>query len=190
MRLVAVRPGNYIAFFPSFRFLTDVAARLDVGEGYTVHQQTPGMTAHAVRGLIGQLGPGTQPTLVLAVQGGGLAEGVDYPGDALIGAIVVGPAVPSFDKARELQREYYERRYGNGDDYAYTYPAMAKVIQAAGRVIRSERDRGLIVLMDARFVERRYSALMPRGWYQESVQELVSTSILQDVRAFWDEARP
>ena len=65
---------------------------------------------------------------------------------------------------------------------------MAKVIQAAGRVIRSELDRGIIVLIDGRFVERRYSDLMPRDWYLDSVRELVSTSILSDLRAFWDSA--
>lgn len=186
-RLIAVRPGNYVAFFPSFQFLGDLAARLSV-PGSDVLRQTPGMSRAETGKIIERLRSGGPPALVLAVQGGSLAEGIDYPGDQLIGAIIVGPALPSFDVPRAVLRNYYEKTYGNGDDYAYTYPAMAKVVQAAGRVIRTDTDRGLIVLMDARFVEPRYSALLPEYWYEASPKELVSGKILSDVEAFWRRA--
>jgi len=82
-------------------------------------------------------------------------------------------------------RAYYDKRYGSGFDYAYVYPAMSKVVQAAGRVIRSAEDKGVIVLMDRRFLEPTYSAAMPGDWYQSSVQELVSRSIISDITDFW-----
>ena len=86
---------------------------------------------------------------------------MDYPGEMAIGAFVVGPPLPNFDLEREQMREYYQKQYNAGFDYAYAIPAMARAIQAAGRVIRSENDRGLIVLMDNRFVQPAYSRSMP-----------------------------
>lgn len=126
------------------------------------------------------------PTVVCAVQGGSLAEGLDYAGEMLIGAFVVGPPLPPCDLERELMREYYQRQYGAGFDYAYTIPAMARAVQAAGRVIRSESDRGLIVLMDRRFVEAGYSRAMPVDWFEgDDVTGLVSGAILREVAEFW-----
>jgi len=145
------------------------------------------MSAGQTKALLHELRTAAHPLLVLGVQGGSLAEGVDYPGDQLIGVVVVGPALPNCDEAREVLRRYYERAYDPrlGYDYAYTYPAMAKVVQAAGRVIRTDQDRGLIVLMDARFVEPQYSALLPSDWFKDSVLELVSRSILAEINEFW-----
>jgi DNA excision repair protein ERCC-2 len=186
-RVVAVRPGNYAAFFPSYQFLSEVATHLTPSAGgFVVRRQTPGMSAADIDECLAALAAAEAPNLVLAVQGGALAEGIDYRGDLLIGALIVGPGLPSADGVRETLRAYYEKHYGQGDDYAYTYPAMAKVVQAAGRVIRSESDRGLIVLLDRRFLEPRFASLMPKDWYDESVQELVSTKILADVREFWE----
>ena len=109
------------------------------------------------------------------MQGGVFAEGVDYPGDMLIGALVVGPALPSFTiSSVRLLREYYQKNYGNGFDYAYTFPAMAKVVQSAGRVIRSPDDRGLIVLLDQKIHssrllhQNRCRAIGIKGSYRKS----------------------
>jgi DNA excision repair protein ERCC-2 len=93
--------------------------------------------------------------------------------------------LPTFDLEREVLREYYETNYGMGFHYAYIYPAMAKVIQAAGRVIRSEEDRGLIVLMDKRFLAAEYAEAMPSDWFNHSVQELVSQQVSADITTFW-----
>jgi DNA excision repair protein ERCC-2 len=82
--------------------------------------------------------------------------------------------------------QYYDNTYGSGFDYAYTYPAMARVVQAAGRVIRSETDRGLIMLIDDRFLQPSYSQVLPNDWVKKSPTELVSKSILKDVTEFWD----
>ena len=106
----------------------------------------------------------------------------------VIGAFVVGPPLPNFDLEREQMREYYQRRFGAGFDYAYAIPAMAKAIQAAGRVIRSETDRGIIVLMDNRFLEPGFSRSMPLDWFRSGVSELVSGAILKEVADFWASA--
>jgi DNA excision repair protein ERCC-2 len=124
--------------------------------------------------------------ILFAVQGGVFSEGVDYPGKMVIGAFVVGPPLPNFDLEREKMREYYQENYAAGFDYAYTYPAMAKAVQAAGRVIRSETDQGIIILMDNRFIQPSYVKSMPQDWFNESPQEMVSQSILKDIFAFWD----
>jgi DNA excision repair protein ERCC-2 len=186
-KITKVRLGNYFVFFPSFAFLQAVAAQLSCAE-FKIIQQSPEMKAREVQSYIGQLQEQITPTLILAVQGGVFSEGVDYPGETLIGAIIVGPALPNYNLEREMLREYYEKTYGSGFDYAYTYPAMAKVIQSAGRVIRSETDRGLIVLMDRRFTHDTYSKVMPKDWFDTSINELISTNILSDIQTFWQES--
>lgn len=184
-RIAALRRGNYFAFFPSFEFLERTLALFKVPEGFVVLRQERDMIAARVGKFMEQLRERSVPTIFFGVQGGMFSEGVDYPGEMAIGAFVIGPPLPNFDLERELMRAYYQKRYHAGFDYAYAIPAMAKAIQAAGRVIRSESDRGLIVLMDNRFVQQAYSRCMPAGWFESDVSELISDSILMDVSAFW-----
>ncbi len=185
-RIAAIRPGNYFVFFPSFEFLDRVCDAFPAPEGFRIVRQHREMKAAAVEEVLETLREGKGPTIVFAVQGGSFAEGVDYPGHMAIGAFVIGPPLPVFDLERELMREYYQRQYRAGFDYAYAIPAMAKAVQAAGRVIRSETDRGLIVLMDSRFIEPGYARSMPRDWFESHAGELVSESILQEVKEFWE----
>jgi DNA excision repair protein ERCC-2 len=184
-RIAALRTGNYFAFFPSFEFLERVLGRFRPPEGFVVLRQERDMKAYRVERVLEHLREGLAPTIVFAVQGGTFSEGVDYPGEMAIGAFVIGPPLPNFDLEREQMRAYYQGRYGAGFDYAYAIPAMAKAIQAAGRVIRSETDRGLIVLMDNRFVQPGYSRSMPLDWFDSSASELVSESILKEISDFW-----
>jgi DNA excision repair protein ERCC-2 len=184
-RIAALRRGNYFAFFPSFEFLERVLALFTPPEDFVVQKQERDMKAADVGKILEYLREGASPTVLFAVQGGTFSEGVDYPGEMAIGAFVVGPPLPNFDLEREEMREYYQKRYNAGFDYAYAIPAMARAIQAAGRVIRSEKDRGLIVLMDNRFVQPAYSRSLPRDWYGSDAAELVSKSILQEVADFW-----
>ena len=185
-RITALHGGNYFAFFPSFEFLDRVHGLFQPPQGFVVLRQERNMRGPHVDAALEHLRAGVVPTIVFAVQGGTFSEGVDYPGDMLIGAFVIGPPLPNFDLEREEMRKYYERHYGEGFDYAYAIPAMAKAIQAAGRVIRSETDRGLIVLMDNRFVQPCYSRSMPTDWHKSGVTELVSESILKEVSDFWE----
>lgn len=184
-RVSELKPGNYFAFFPSFVFMDQVLTQFEAPKGFVVLRQEREMRQADIQGVIETLRSRERPTLVFAVQGGVFSEGVDYPGDTVIGAFVVGPPLPVFDLEQEEKRKYYDQAYGNGFDFAYTYPAMAKAVQAAGRVIRTESDRGLIVLMDGRFIEPAYSRVMPQDWYENHVRELVPQSILKEVADFW-----
>lgn len=189
-RIVQVKPGNYFVFFPSFAFLGSVyeLIKSKLPNSVLLLKQESEITQAKAKEIMDSLGRTDSPTLVFAVQGGVFAEGVDYPGDMIIGAIIVGPGLPNFNFEREQIRTYYEKRYGNGFDYAYVYPAMAKVIQAAGRVIRSGDDRGLIVLMDQRFIQKQYASAMPADWFEKQVGELVSSSIIADIESFWQQS--
>ncbi|NJM10169.1 MAG: ATP-dependent DNA helicase [Bdellovibrionaceae bacterium] len=188
-RIVRLRSGNYFVFFPSFDFLYKVAQKLELPD-FEVLCQSREMRREHVDQFMEKLRSREKPTLIMAVQGGVFAEGVDYPGEMLIGALIVGPALPTFDFERELLREYYDSKYGNGFDYAYTFPAMAKVIQSAGRVIRSGTDRGLIVLMDRRFMHDNYLRSMPADWGTDDPKTLVSGKILSDIETFWKSHEP
>ena len=184
-RIIELKAGNYLAFFPSFEFLERVERLFRAPADSLVFKQERNMKSARCEEILLQLRARHAPTVVFAVQGGSFSEGIDYPGEMVIGAFVIGPPLPGFDLERELMRGYYQRRFGAGFQYAYAIPAMAKAIQSAGRVIRSESDRGLIVLMDRRFLEDSYSSSMPADWFQGGASELVSRSILKEVREFW-----
>lgn len=185
-KISAIKKGNYFAFFPSFEFMERTLAHFTPPEDFLVMKQERYMKKMEIETVLERLKVEHTHHIVFAVQGGVFSEGVDYPGRMLIGAFVVGPPLPTFDLEREKMREYYEENYSSGFDYAYTFPAMSKAVQAAGRVIRSEEDRGLIVLMDNRFTQPSYCKSMPADWYDEDPRELVSARILEDVSAFWN----
>lgn len=182
-RITALKPANYIVFFPSFDFLEEVASRLSV-PNFQLIMQKRSMSNSEVQLILQEMRT-NRSCILMAVQGGTFSEGVDFAGEMASGAIIVGPGLPGYDLERELLREYYERTYGSGFEYAYTYPAMTKVIQSAGRVVRSETDRSLIVLLDRRFLADSYAQSMPVDWYAQNPNELVSNSILKDVETFW-----
>ncbi len=188
-RILTIKPGNYFVFFPSFDFMEKVFRLVEL-PGFQMLKQEREMKLPRVKEFLEILSMGLEATVIFAVQGGVFAEGVDYPGDMLIGALVVGPGLPSFDLEREGLREYYEKNYGHGFDYAYTFPAMAKVIQSAGRVIRSPSDRGIVVLLDQRFVQESYVKTMPADWHDGSVSNLLSSQLLTDITEFWKNQEP
>jgi DNA excision repair protein ERCC-2 len=189
-KISRVKLGNYVAFFPSFEFMNRVFNQFQPPAGVLVLKQEKSMLREDVDATLEQLKASSQAHILFAVQGGVFSEGVDYPGEMLIGAFVVGPPLPNFDLEREKMREYYELNYSSGFDYAYTYPAMAKAVQAAGRVIRTERDKGIIVLMDNRFVQHSYVKSMPQDWFEFEATELISQQILRDVENFWSSSSP
>ena len=181
--IVGKRHGNYFAFFPSFQYLRQVGSRLQV-PSYDIVSQDESMTEDERRRLLERLKkPGN---LILAIQGGIFAEGVDYPGEMLIGAIIVGPGLPRVSFEQELIKEHYQDHYEQGFEYAYLYPGMNRVVQSAGRVIRSEDDSGVVVLLDKRFATPFYSKSFPESWYNDSPAELVSRDYQRDLEEFWD----
>lgn len=185
-KITAIKPGNYLIFFPSFDFMEKVLQCYEPCHRFKILQQSRQMKEMQITALLDQLQDTQFNHLVFAVQGGVFSEGLDYVGHLAIGVFVVGPPLPVYDWEREQIKLYYENRYAAGVDYAYTYPAMAKAIQAAGRVIRSETDKGIIVLIDNRFLLDNYAQCMPRDWFVNHPQETVSQSILKDITDFWN----
>ncbi len=161
-------PGNSMAIFPSYRFLAEVEERLpDCGRNVVVQQQT---TSEARRQevLDALTSPLAGDTLLLAVAGGVFSEGVDYPGDALLAVAVVGPCLPAVTVEQKLLQAYYDERFERGFEYAFVVPGMTRVVQAAGRLIRSADDRGVIALFDRRFLQRPYRKHLPAEWWPGS----------------------
>jgi DNA excision repair protein ERCC-2 len=184
--IVAQRSGNYGVFFSSFAHLRLVRAWMHQYPAERLIEQTPSMSEAERDMVLQHLKQGdAQPMLLLAVQGGIFAEGVDYPGDMLRGVIIVGPGLPQMNHEQELIRAYYEAKYARGFAYAYLYPGMNRVVQSAGRVIRSETDVGIIVLLDKRFTYGNYTALFPPHWYTKTPRELITRNYQQALARFW-----
>jgi DNA excision repair protein ERCC-2 len=188
-QIVSLKKGNYFVFFPSFDYLEAVGQHISSNHLAVVRQERS-MSERDRAALLGRLTDSEQAHVVLAVQGGIFAEGVDYPGEMLIGAIIVGPGLPKYNYEQELMREYFQERYDAGFQYAYLYPGMNRVVQSAGRVIRREDDRGVIVLVGARFARPEYFSLFPRDWYVYSPKELIVKEYAEDIRRFWAEEEP
>lgn len=184
-KIVSLKKGNYIAFFPSFDFMEKVLNFFRKPDGFQIRKQERYMKRDEIDEVLLHLKEPESTTILFAVQGGVFSEGVDYPGKMVIGAFVVGPPLPNFDLERESMRNYYEEQYQAGFDYAYVYPAMSKAIQSAGRVIRSETDKGIIVLMDNRFIQPSFAKSMPQDWFVTDPKEAVSQGILNDISQFW-----
>ena len=184
--IVAQRSGNYGVFFSSFAHLRLVRSWMHQYPAERLIEQTPSMSEAERDTVLQYLKQGdAHPMLLLAVQGGIFAEGVDYPGDMLRGVIIVGPGLPQMNQEQELIRAYYEAKYARGFAYAYLYPGMNRVVQSAGRVIRSETDVGIIVLLDKRFTYGNYTALFPPHWYTKTPRELITRNYQQVLARFW-----
>jgi DNA excision repair protein ERCC-2 len=178
-------PGrNALVLFPSYAFLREVAARL-VAPGHRVEVQRGDDSERLRREMLARLRANDEPVLLLAVLGGVFAEGVDYPGEMLSEVIVVSPGLPQVGPERELLREYFEDRYERGFEYAYLVPGMTRVVQAAGRLIRSAADRGVIVLICRRFLAEPYASLLPADWTGGQPSSLDHEDPAAGVRAFF-----
>jgi DNA excision repair protein ERCC-2 len=178
--------GNDLVLFPSYRFLAEVAAKIPPTRARLLVQR-PDLTDFERQQILQALGsPPSDGILLLAVSGGMYAEGVDYPGELLTGVFVVSPALPQVSFERELLRRYFDEKEDAGFDYAYVQPGMTRVVQAAGRLIRSETDRGVIALICGRFLEEPYASRLPRDWYGETPAELVTHRPAEEIREFFE----
>src|SRR5260221_9176057 len=173
-----------MALFPSCGFLGGVAARVRDGP-WEVFLQEPRMTELQRLALLESLKERQPPKLIFAVQGGLFAEGVDYPGETLSGVIIISPALPQVSFERELMRQYYEQHYGKGFEFAYLYPGMNRVIQSVGRLIRSESDRGVAVLVCQRFAQSQYSTLFPTDWSESMAGSRAGYNLATELGNFW-----
>ena len=125
--------------------------------------------------------------VAFCVMGGIFSEGIDLKNDKLIGAIIVGTGLPQISNERQILKDYYDERGMSGFDYAFRYPGINKVLQAAGRVIRTQEDRGIILLLDERFLQADYVPLFPREWRERKVCNL--KQMKEEVERFWKEVK-
>jgi len=175
---IAVTPGNMAIFFPSFSFRDDILPLLNLDERPTLVQERS-MPESAREAMLETMSRG-EGHILLAVLGGIFSEGIDLPGGGLLAAVVVGPALPHANQARRLMQAWYQEQYGQGFRYAWLVPGMARVVQAAGRVIRTPEDRGSIVLIGRRFLQRDYQEFFPDDWTPERTRTLAAT-----LNGFW-----
>lgn len=164
--LLQNRPGNYLIFFPSYQYLITVYDQFkQEDDGTKTLIQTTGMTEEEREAFLEAFQPNQQETLLgFAVLGGIFSEGIDLIGDRLNGVVVVGVGLPQLCFERDLIKNYFNKQGKNGYNYAYVFPGMNKVLQAGGRLIRSENDHGTIVLIDDRFLQKNYYQLLPPEW--------------------------
>jgi DNA excision repair protein ERCC-2 len=184
--LVAQRKGNYLLFFPSYEYMQMVSElfRCRPGE-IEVMVQTPGMAESDRDAFLARFARDNPQALVgFAVMGGIFGEGIDLVGERLSGAAVVGVGLPAISLENELIREYFASRRRAGFEYAYLYPGMNRVLQAAGRVIRTETDRGSVLLIDPRYGTYRYKSLLPQHWQPISAQN--EQQLTEELQRFWN----
>uniref|UniRef100_I5AW19 DNA helicase, Rad3 n=1 Tax=Eubacterium cellulosolvens (strain ATCC 43171 / JCM 9499 / 6) TaxID=633697 RepID=I5AW19_EUBC6 len=201
IQLVAEKKrGNYLVFFPSYQMMQEVAdiylndfanpenpfeADADPGERVECLIQNPSMDEREREEFLEHFQQEREGTLIgFCVLGGIFSEGIDLKGDTLIGVLVVGTGLPQIGDERELLRSYYDRMGMNGFDYAYRFPGMNKVLQAAGRVIRTTEDRGVILLLDERFAYREYREQFPREW--ADARKITLRNAAAQIQAFWN----
>ncbi len=179
------RRGNYLVYFPSFQYLNDVLQEFQRRHAdIPVLVQKPGMTEPERDAFLSAFAVEHGNTLVgFAVMGGVFGEGIDLVGDRLIGAVIVGVGLPQLCTERNLIRDHFQQQNSLGFEYAYTFPGMNRVLQAVGRVIRSDTDRGVVLLIDARFGETRYRRLFPSWWKYIRVRQ--TSGIKTALESFW-----
>lgn len=166
-KIAQAKKGNYIAFFPSYKMMLDVEAQFEylAGEQIDVIMQMQNMREQQREEFLQEFSrPREQSMVAFCVMGGIFGEGVDLRENQLIGAIIVGTGIPQIGGESEILKNFFDARGGDGFDYVYRFPGMNKVQQAAGRVIRTLSDVGVIALLDERFLQRDNRRLFPREW--------------------------
>ena len=186
-RTVWQRQGNYMVFFPSYKMLEEVYAVYE--EEFSVNWvkcicQNSSMKEQEREEFLREFEQDQESLVAFCIMGGIFSEGIDLLGEKLIGAILVGTGLPQLGNEREILRSFYTENGENGFDYAYRYPGMNKVLQAAGRVIRTREDHGVILLLDERFRQREYSNLFPVEWNDRKTCTL--SNVEAQLQKFWE----
>jgi DNA excision repair protein ERCC-2 len=183
--LVGQKNGNYLLYFPSYAYMRKIS------EAFTARHphmetivQTPGMSELEREAFLQRFSRDNLQTLVgFAVMGGIFGEGIDLVGDRLVGALVVGVGLPAICLERELIKHYFARTLDAGFEFAYLYPGINRVLQAAGRVIRTEKDRGVVLLVDQRYSHYQYKTLLREEW--EPVRVHDARQLADSLQRFW-----
>jgi len=186
--IVRMRQGNYMVFCPSYSFLHtvyDIYVECFSGEDKECIIQQDYMSEEEREAFLNRFRGNDESTLIgFCVMGGIFSEGIDLKNDSLIGAVIVGTGLPQVCNEREILKGYFDENGSNGFDYAYRYPGMNKVLQAAGRVIRTADDLGVVALLDERFLQFYYRKMFPREW--NSFETVSVETIAKRVERFWD----
>lgn len=189
---VRSHPGNYIVFFPSYSFLQKVLEPYEqyfCNEDIFLMTQNPRMSEEERERFLKCFSDGItdiefESLVGFCVMGGIFSEGIDLKGDNLIGSVIIGTGLPMVSDEREILKRKYDEEGYNGFDYAYRYPGMNKVLQAAGRVIRTEEDTGVVMLLDERFLQQSYIKLFPREW--NNARQVSVNNARAEITRFWD----
>ena len=191
IRVAQAKEGNYMAFFPSYQFMEEVYEEFlellkEAGEEEIEYiMQSRHMTEEAREIFLENFGEERKNSLMgFCVMGGIFSEGIDLTQDQLIGAVIIGTGLPQVCQERELLKFYFDACKERGFDYAYLYPGMNKVLQSAGRVIRTDQDRGVILLLDDRFCDGRYQETFPREWREYGLCSI--DNVAGQMEEFWE----
>lgn len=179
--------GNYMVFFPSYKYMQDIKELIDdMGrlKNANIIMQQREMDEIAKENFLDEFKDyGSEIKIGFCVLGGVFSEGIDLKNECLIGSLIIGTGLPMINSEGEILKNYFDEHNKNGFNYAYRYPGMNKVEQAAGRVIRTSEDYGVIILMDDRFLNWDYKGLFPREWSDYKVIDCESVG--EDVKHFW-----
>lgn len=175
------KTGNYLIFFSSYEYLNQVYQRFIPNDEFYVYKQDAQMSLEDKNVFLDHFKTVKERSQIFfTVLGGMFSEGIDFKGEQLIGTIIVGVGLPQLGLERDLIKSYFEQ---DGYDYAYKYPGMNKVLQAAGRVIRTHQDQGVILLLDERYATREYIKMFPREW--KHLQKTSVQNIPKQLDEFW-----
>lgn len=181
------KPGKYMAFFPSYKMLEDIYDAV-LEEGYLqdieIIKQTSNLSEEEREAFLDRFQNDTKPVLGFCILGGIFSEGIDLTGDYLIGCAIIGTGLPMVCNEKKIQQQYFDQRQSNGFEYAYLYPGMNKVQQAAGRVIRTMEDKGIILLLDDRFVAKQVVDTFPAEW--DNYQVVTLNNVKDKIYTFWN----
>ena len=189
MEFSTAKMGNYLVFFPSYKMMEDIYNKITFRYPFLIHEivmQTSDMCEEQREEFLDNFKENPDKTHIgFCVMGGIYSEGIDLTGNRLIGTVIVGTGLPMVCNERELFREYYDDINGKGFDYAYLFGGMNKVMQSAGRVIRTKDDTGCILLLDERFLTNSYTSLFPREWWPYSAVNVGQMKKMME--KFWNE---
>ena len=186
IKIINSRHGNYMAFFPSYGFMNEVLNYFyaDFSGNAEILVQESSMKEDDKKAFLSTF-ENKQNVIAFSVSGGAFSEGIDLTGDSLIGVIICGAALPKYSVRQKILQDYFNENSLDGFSYAYIYPGMNKVLQAAGRVIRTDSDCGIIVLLDERFKYSSYKNNFPPDW-DGHIENVTRENVKERVRAFWD----
>ncbi|WP_312699101.1 ATP-dependent DNA helicase [Sedimentibacter sp.] len=183
---VSEKKGNYMVFFPSYSFMRKI---YDIYESLydtsNIILQNQGLNEEEQDEIVNRFKNETGLVLFTVV-GGVFSEGIDLPLEKLIGAVIIGTGIPQISFERNIIKDFFDKKYNSGYDFAYKYPGFNKILQSAGRVIRTEEDRGTVLMIDSRLCQITYIRLFPEHWrHYKRINN--ADNLVNEIKSFWDE---